>query len=80
MAEVQHEVGEMIGQVQPCLRCGYIVSDYRGAMSPVGQGFVGGFAAGPVYVIGNRTSAYPDSPNYTPCTKPAQDAASERDG
>ena len=66
--EIQHEVSEMVGLVQSCTRCGIIICDYRGAMIEIGkEENVGGFAAGPIYINGNRISAFPDSPYFNAC-------------
>lgn len=50
---VQHLAGPMrVDGTQVCLRCGYLVSDYRGAESPEGSPPLSGFPEGPVYVSG----------------------------
>lgn len=65
-AEIKHQVAGMVGLVQCCTDCGAVISDYRGAMIQDGHKPVG-FAAGPVYIIGNRASEYPDSPYFKLC-------------
>ena len=67
--EIQHEAGAMIGAIQLCTRCGIVLSDYRGAYSLEKQEAPQGFDLGSVYVVGNRMSAFPDSPDFIPCTE-----------
>ena len=50
-----HEVAEMEGLMQPCVRCGRILLDYRGGQSD--GGFTPqGFPPGPITTRGNKTS------------------------
>lgn len=46
----KHVVGELIGGIQRCLICGYIISDYRNAIYPEGTPKPTGFPSGAVYV------------------------------
>ncbi len=50
-----HEAGPLDGGVQVCRRCGGILSDYRGAMIPIGDPPLTGWAIGAfVEVQGER--------------------------
>jgi len=41
-----HKAGVLVDQIQRCIRCGYVLSDYRNAMIPVGDPPLVGFAVG----------------------------------
>ncbi len=50
-------------QVQRCVLCGQVISDYRGAMVPDGMQMPKGFASGDVYVReGNPRMTQTDAP------------------
>lgn len=50
MKLTKHRVKEMQGGVQKCIDCGKIITDYRNAVVPSGQGALQGFPEGNVYM------------------------------
>lgn len=57
MRAIQHLVSNLsLDGVQPCLRCGEVLTDYRNTMVPVETPALGGFPPGPVYRLGNMTT------------------------
>lgn len=56
MPIIRHIAGPYEDQVQYCVVCGKIITDYRGARWPDGQRPPQGFREGEVFVQGNMTS------------------------
>ncbi len=55
-----HEAGVLVAGIQLCRRCGAILSDYRGAMIPIGDPPLVGWAIGAHVEIseGNPRSSF----------------------
>jgi hypothetical protein len=64
-----HVAGEMTSEgVQRCERCGAILTDYRGAMVPDGQGPLGGG-----WAVGAHVEVLTGNPKYSGLTDDAAD-------
>lgn len=67
MKTTRHVAGPMEGQVQYCVICGTVLTDYRGAMVPIGQPPLRGWEEGEVFVRGNMTSTKCPTHQFEDC-------------
>lgn len=71
MSVIRHIAGELTDGVQRCVVCGYIISDYRGAVHAISsdgtQWQPKGFREGEVFVKGNFTSISPIEDDFKDC-------------
>lgn len=53
-----HEAGPLVNWVQQCVRCGYVLTDYRHAMVPEGSGSPNGWAEGAFIEVSEGNPRY----------------------
>ena len=65
---IKHIVGEMDESgMQMCVICGKVITDYRGAMTPIGSPPLKGFDAGAIYIYQNMTTIVEPDEEYEIC-------------